>query len=268
MANGIDWFRWHHGTAADPKFGLVAKKANARFGDVVTVWALILEQASANLERGTFDPLDPETTDFMLGAEDGTTARILAEMEARGLIEGSHVARWEKRQPKRERETPDASTARVQKLRAKASVQDGVTSDETPCNATKRQETPREEKSREEEKLPHTPQAGLSRKTSSAISLKTYLEQCRAAKAKPIPEDDSVFDYARKVGLSNEFLLLQWQEFKDRYSMEGAKRYKAWPSVFGKSVRGNWFKLWHLGNEGYALTTVGQQARRQHAEAA
>jgi len=127
---------------------------------------------------------------------------------------------------------------------------------------------PREEKRREENKeLPHTPQAGLVRKSLSAISLKSYLENCKAVQAKPIPEDDSVFDYADKVGLSRDFLRLQWLEFKDRYGMDGAKRYKAWPSVFGKSVRGNWFKLWYIGNDGYGLTTVGQQAKRQHGEA-
>lgn len=121
---------------------------------------------------------------------------------------------------------------------------------------------PRKEKKREEVKTPHTPQAGRV-----AISLKTYLEECKQASSKPIPEDDSVFDYADKVGLSKDFLRLQWLEFKDRYGMDGAKRYKAWPSVFGKSVRGNWFKLWYIGNDGYSLTTVGQQAKRQHGEA-
>lgn len=127
----------------------------------------------------------------------------------------------------------------------------------------------REEKRREENKeIPHTPQAGLVMKSSSAISLKSYLEQCKLAQAKPIPEDDSVFDYAVKVGVPTDFLRLQWLEFKDRYGMDGAKRYKSWPSVFGKSVRGNWFKLWYASNDGgYALTTVGQQAKRQHGEA-
>jgi len=129
---------------------------------------------------------------------------------------------------------------------------------------------PREEKRREEEsqKLPHTPQAGLVRKSSNVISLRTYLEQCKAANAKPIPADDSVFDYADKVGLSKDFLLLHWSEFKDRYTAEGAKRYKSWTSVFGRSVRGNWLKLWYMDNNGgFSLTTVGQQAKRIHGEA-
>lgn len=91
MANGIDWFRWHHGSVNDPKFGLVAKKAGARVGDVIAVWALVLEQASANVERGLCGDIDCEATDFLLGADDGTTVRILEAMRARGLITGGKV---------------------------------------------------------------------------------------------------------------------------------------------------------------------------------
>lgn len=92
MANGIDWFRWHHGSVNDPKFGLVAKKAGARVGDVIAVWALVLEQARANVKRGEIGDVDHEATDFLLGAEDGTTARILEAMRARGLITGNRLA--------------------------------------------------------------------------------------------------------------------------------------------------------------------------------
>ena len=91
MANGIDWFRWHHGSVNDPKFGLVAKKAKARVGDVIAIGALGLEQASASTERGQFSDIDCEATDFLLGAEDGTTARILEAMQGRGLISGDRV---------------------------------------------------------------------------------------------------------------------------------------------------------------------------------
>lgn len=111
-------------------------------------------------------------------------------------------------------------------------------------------------------KEPHTPQAGQK---SGAIALQTYLEECKAKDCKPIAEDDPVFVYADKAGISHEFLRLQWLEFKDRYTQPGAKRYKAWPVVFGKSVRGNWFKLWYADNNGgYALTTTGQQAQKLH----
>lgn len=127
----------------------------------------------------------------------------------------------------------------------------------------------REEKRREEVKEPHTPQAGQPAKLRNAIALQTYLAECSAAGVKPIAETDSVFDYANSVGIGSDLLRLQWLEFKARYSQPGAKRYKAWATVFGKSVRGNWFKLWYIGSNGdYVLSTVGQQAKRANEVAA
>jgi hypothetical protein len=145
MANGIDWFRWHHGSVNDPKFGLVAKKAGARVGDVITVWALILELASANQDRGLVGDIDDETTDFLLGAEDGTTARIRQAMEGRGLLEQGRVARWESRQPKRERED-NTATERKRKQRER----DAKDNQGEPGHDMSRQVTPRGEKRREE----------------------------------------------------------------------------------------------------------------------
>ena len=166
MANGIDWFRWHHGSVNDPKFGLVAKKAGARVGDVIAVWALVLELASANQDRGRVDEIDHETTDFLLGADDGTTARILEAMEGRGLLAEGRIARWDARQPKREREDNTAAD-RKRAQRARDSAQGGDTPDVTPSHATSHQDTPREEKSREEEKR-EEPKAKSKAKTTPA----------------------------------------------------------------------------------------------------
>ena len=145
MANGIDWFRWHHGSVNDPKFGLVAKKAGARVGDVITVWALLLELASANQDRGAIGELDDETTDFLLGAEDGTTSRIVQAMEGRGLLDQGRVVRWDSRQPKREREDKTAAERKRQQ-RARAANHD----QEEPGHDMSHHVTPREEERREE----------------------------------------------------------------------------------------------------------------------
>lgn len=156
MANGIDWFRWHHGSVNDPKFGLVARKASARVGDVIAVWALILEQASASGERGVFGAIDCEATDFLLGADDGTTARILDAMQGRGLIDGGRVTRWEERQPKRERVDSTAAERkreqreREREQRERDSANNGSSAGVTPSHAMSHQVTPREEESREE----------------------------------------------------------------------------------------------------------------------
>ncbi|MBD8654144.1 hypothetical protein IFT68_00705 [Oxalobacteraceae sp. CFBP 13730] len=149
MANGIDWFRWHHGSVNDPKFGLVARKASARVGDVIAVWALILEQASANTERGLFGTIDCEATDFLLGADDGTTARILEAMQGRALVDGDRVTRWEERQPKRER-VDNTGTERKRQQRERDKANSGSDAGVTSGHAMSHQVTPREEERREE----------------------------------------------------------------------------------------------------------------------
>jgi hypothetical protein len=128
----------------DPKFGLVAKKAGARIGDVLAVWAFLLETASADEDRGTIGELDFEAIEHLFDLEEGMAVRILDAMTARGLIAGSRIASWDKRQPKREREG-DLSTDRVKAFRERQRQ-------ETPRNDVERQETPRGEKRREEKK--------------------------------------------------------------------------------------------------------------------
>jgi uncharacterized protein YdaU (DUF1376 family) len=113
------------------------------------------------------------------------------------------------------------------------------------------------------DKTPKPPKGG-----SQAIALKTYLQNCKELGKKAIPEDDPIFEYAEKAGIPSEFLKLHWLEFKARYSVPDAKKYKSWPLAFNKSVRGNWFKLWYATDNGYALTTTGQQAEKVHKEAA
>lgn len=145
MAGGIDWFRWHHGSVNDPKFQLVAKKAGASVGEVIAVWACLLEAASLSSPRGNPGDIDLEALDCSLGFEDGKCARIYARMTERGLIaEDGRVASWDKRQPKRERDD-DSSTERVRAFRERERH-------ETPRNASDGTGTPRGEESREEEK--------------------------------------------------------------------------------------------------------------------
>lgn len=168
-----------------------------------------------------------------------------------------------------------AQTAkRVANHKNNAVVTQQVTQNQEIANApTVSTALPREEKIREEEKTnTPIPPAGavvaIDKKPRAAHSLKTYLTECRAEGVKPIPDGDAVFAYAAEAGISAEVLALHWSEFKARYTVEGAKKYKAWRLAFGKSVRGNWFKLWYFDNNGNcALTTAGVQAKNA-AEAA
>lgn len=151
MAGGIDWFRWHHGSVNDQKFGLVAKKAGASVAEVIAVWACILEAASASGDRGNPGVLDFEAMDYALGLDEGKAQAIYSRMQDRSMIETNtgRIASWDKRQPKRERDD-DNSTERSRKHRAMQRQETPETMHATPCNTMQRQETPRGEESREE----------------------------------------------------------------------------------------------------------------------
>ena len=146
MTGGIDWLRWHHGSVTDPKFQLVARQANASLSDVVAVWALILEAASASDDRGAIGKVDTEVVDCLFGfpSTESRTDAILSAFEKRGLTKNGRIAAWHKRQPKRERD--DSSAGRTNSWRErKASVCDATETRVTPCDAKKSLEESREE---------------------------------------------------------------------------------------------------------------------------
>ncbi|HEU6436596.1 MAG TPA: hypothetical protein VE028_04030 [Nitratidesulfovibrio sp.] len=146
----MDWLRWYNGTTTDPKFQVVARKSGQPVAFVLAVWAMLLERASSAEERGSVAGFDCEAADVLIGAPDGAACAIVQAMQARDMVVSDRIAKWECRQPKRERE--DKSTGRVQAYRARqADALHGVTPDVTPCNATKRHETPRLEEKREED---------------------------------------------------------------------------------------------------------------------
>jgi hypothetical protein len=95
-----------------------------------------------------------------------------------------------------------------------------------------------------------------------AVTLRGYIDRRKAEGEKPIPKDHAVFAYAESAGIPQDFLTLAWHEFKSRYttSPDDRKKYRDWPGVFMKAVKGNWLKVWYLDAGAYKLTTVGQQA--------
>jgi len=160
----MDWFRWHHGTVNDPKFRLVAKKAGASVAEALSIWAVLLEEASQADDRGCFGNPDFEAWDCAMGLDDGKSERIYREFCARGMVddEGNRLSRWESRQPKRERED-NTGAERQARHRAKAkevtpSNASYITGNGTvtQSNAESPQKTPRGEERRLEEKNTHT----------------------------------------------------------------------------------------------------------------
>lgn len=161
MAGGMDWFRWHHGSVTDPKFGLIAKRAAASVAEVLAVWAHLLEAASAADDRGNPGSIDFEALDFCLGLEEGKARCIYDRMRERTMFDAAtgRLSAWEQRQPNRERDD-DYSTERVRAFRARQrQKKEQGNANETPGNASSTPGTPRGEEKRQEDKAEKEPSA-------------------------------------------------------------------------------------------------------------
>lgn len=101
-----------------------------------------------------------------------------------------------------------------------------------------------------------------------AIRFKTFVAECRAKGENAIPDDDTVFEWAKKAGLSDDFLRLAWMEFRDRYT-DSTKRYRDWRHVFRNAVRDNWYGIWFCEENGkMSLTSKGRTIQQTMREAA
>jgi hypothetical protein len=104
----MDWLRWHHGTATDPKWRTVAHRSGMPVHAVLAVWALMLESASQAKQRGTLEDWDDEDAGAALDIDaDGVTA--MREAMQGKTLDGLVLTGWDRRQPQRE----DSSADRV-----------------------------------------------------------------------------------------------------------------------------------------------------------
>jgi hypothetical protein len=101
----MDWFRSHHGAPTDPKWLLIAKRANVRPIHVIGTWWALLDYASQHSDRGSIDGFDTETFALFAGLEDEHVSRIVTTLRDKGLIADDRIAQWGKRQPKKEDDT-------------------------------------------------------------------------------------------------------------------------------------------------------------------
>lgn len=117
---------------------------------------------------------------------------------------------------------------------------------------------------------PKPPEGGLVlvNPKSSAIELKTFLDQCKAKDERPMRDYTPLWAYAESAGLDSDLIALAWFEFRRRFLPGGTgegKKYKNWRQAFRKYVEGNYFRLWAIdANDTYFLTTLGKQVQKIH----
>lgn len=110
---------------------------------------------------------------------------------------------------------------------------------------------------------PPAPQGGRDGSVG-LITMKTWLDECKAGGVLAIPDDDPVWAFAEAAGLTEDLVALAWWVFKrKRIGSEKKQRgAKGWRQAFRNAVEGNWYRLWWLREAGHGvaeLTTVGLQ---------
>lgn len=98
------------------------------------------------------------------------------------------------------------------------------------------------------------------------MTLKTFFERCREKGEKAISGYAPIQQYVDDTGLPVEFVQLAWDRFKLEFGPHGPKgtRMQAdWRRHFLNFVRNSYFKLWYIRDGAYALTSTGEQAKRE-----
>ena len=114
----------------DGKFKLIAHKAKTTMPNVLSVWLWLLDYASQQDTRGDIRNLDPEEVDVYYAFDEGTTQKILDEMERRNLIADGQIQHWERFQSNE----AEKNRERQKRFREKHSAKNNVT--ETENNVT------------------------------------------------------------------------------------------------------------------------------------
>lgn len=128
----MQWLRWYHGTCEDAKFRVVARKTGSSIPDIIAVWALILERASATSPRGRLD-VDTDLIAATLDIQEERGAAIIAAMHKIGVLQDGRVAKWQARQFASDEDSTAA--ARKRRQREKSSTYENVTRDMSVSHA-------------------------------------------------------------------------------------------------------------------------------------
>jgi hypothetical protein len=181
------WYRSYEDMSLDPKFKVVARRAatsvaGVRVSDAIAVWVNLLERASQASERGTIEGFDGESIDALLDMPEGAACALVDAFREKGMIESGAIAKWEKRQPQRERPN-DLSTERTKRFKEKQRQGTPGERQGTPGNTLEQNRT---EKNREENTPPNPDALPPARKQES------FQELSGGVSFSEIPEDQAM----------------------------------------------------------------------------
>lgn len=170
LAMSNNWCRLWHEMPTDPKFRTVARVSGEDLSLVISLFVLLMVDASRNVTRGHVDV----TVEDMASALDVTDAQVeavLGAMEGR-VIRNGVLTGWDSRQPKREddgsHETGAKSAAERKRAQRERDREAQKSSSVTTCHDVSRNVTLDKDKDKDKEqgKPPFTPPRDMSQRVT------------------------------------------------------------------------------------------------------
>lgn len=202
---------------------------------------------------------DPESNS---PAENGRRIIPMSETDVGGNRGWLIVNYMEYRKKASKEEPKGASTERVRRFRDrnKNNALPEVKRNETDGNGEQRQKEGHTDTDRDTDLNNIKEAALLALGDSKYKTMKTFLDLCKQAGVKPIPEDDAAWKYAEKMKITPDMVKAAWYRFKNKYRGD-KKRYIDWRKAFLNALRDNWYKIWWFDANGHiSWTSAGQQA--------
>lgn len=106
----MQWYRAYAGMSADPKFKVIATMAQTERVIALAVWLAMLEHACTH--DGSIHDLSPLDVGCALDVPADIVTRVMQAFSEKGMISGSHVTAWKRRQF-----LSDSSTERTRNYR-------------------------------------------------------------------------------------------------------------------------------------------------------
>jgi hypothetical protein len=89
----MSWIKWHVGTVNDPKFQVIARRANLNIRDIFYIWAAVLEYAGQATRSGTLIGWDSNRAAAGTGLSADQVRMAIFAMQGR-LLDGVFVIDW------------------------------------------------------------------------------------------------------------------------------------------------------------------------------
>lgn len=219
----MEWFRWYHGTVADPKFTVIARRSRQPRHVVIACWTAILEHASTRSDRGCLEEIDHEEIAASLDLETEQVEAVCQAMMDKGMIVDDRLKNWEKRQPKREDSTGAERKERWRNKKKEDLERTGTHGNETERLERARTEQNRTEERREEEKpatteeMPPPPPrpepGGRAGETASQLAVREAVKSREAFIQKHWPTADIELETERMVAKARDKPVLDPVQF-------------------------------------------------------